>query len=398
MEIPSEREHSKVFCILPWIHMNVMPDSSVLPCCVSPYDDVYGDGKNQNLNEIWNSEKFKTLRKNMLSEKASAGCARCYNLEKSGFKSMRKEMNTFFKDSFPLAEKTAGDGSLKDIQLKYIDIRFSNLCNFKCRGCGPALSSSWHKEVTNEVKIKSIAVNAPDFWRELFSLIPHAEVIYFGGGEPLMTKEHYEVLSTLNAIGKHDIELRYTTNLSQLNYGDYDLSEIWKNFKKVTLGISIDDIGARAEYFRHGTKWNVIVKNLQTLIHKYPQIIRSVNCTINLMNVYHFPEIYEYTVLSGLIEPHEFNVNLLLDPDEFRIDVLPAHLKHKIGVRLTKFRFKLQCMDKKFHYALRDIDSILNFMNAKDNSKFLPQFFETTAKLDKLRGENFALTYPELTF
>lgn len=405
MEIPQAKEQdSKVFCILPWIHLNVMPDSSVIPCCVSPYDDIYGSGESQTLAEIWNSEKFKKLRLNMLEGKASTGCTRCYSLEASGFKSMRQEMNHHFRESFSLIEKTKPDGSLPEIQLKYIDIRFSNLCNFKCRGCGPTLSSSWqndHQQLygtySSEARVRSIAVNSPDFWRELSSLIPHAEVIYFGGGEPLITKEHYDVLSMLNQLEKHDIELRYTTNLSQLHYGDYDLSEIWSKFKKVTLGISIDDLGPRAEYFRHGTRWSVIEKNLQTLVEKYPQIIRSVNCTINIMNVYYFPEIYEYTVLSGLIDPVEFNVNLLLDPDELRVDVLPLEMKRKISTRLKKFKFKLQCMDKKFHYVLKDINSILNFMNAFDKSHLLPVFREKTVRLDQLRGEDFSSTYPELS-
>ncbi len=405
MEIPQAKaQDSKVFCILPWIHLNVMPDSSVIPCCVSPYDDVYGNGEKQNLSEIWNSEKFKTLRLNMLNGIESTGCARCYSLEASGFKSMRQEMNNHFQNAAALIDKTNKDGSLDDINLKYIDIRFSNLCNFKCRGCGPALSSSWqndHQQLyqtpSSEMKVKSIAVNSPEFWRELFSLIPEAEVIYFGGGEPLITKEHYEVLSLLNTLGKHDIELRYTTNLSQLHYGHYDLSEIWNKFKKVTLGISIDDLGKRAEYFRHGTKWAVIEKNLQTLVEKYPQIIRSVNCTVNIMNVYYFPEIYEYTVLSGLIDPVEFNVNLLLDPDELRVDIMDAEMKRKISTRLKKFKFKLQCMDRKFHYVLKDIDSILNFMNSSDKSHLLPLFKEKTRQLDQLRGEDFSSTYPELS-
>ena len=34
----------KSFCILPWIHLNVLPNGSVIPCCISPYDDIYGDG------------------------------------------------------------------------------------------------------------------------------------------------------------------------------------------------------------------------------------------------------------------------------------------------------------------------------------------------------------------
>jgi len=404
MEIPQAKEQdSKVFCILPWIHLNVMPDSSVIPCCVSPYDDIYGNGENQNLSDIWNSEKFKNLRLSMLKGIPSPGCARCYSLEASGFKSMRQEMNNHFQDAFSLAQKTKSDGSLDEMQLKYIDIRFSNLCNFKCRGCGPTLSSSWQNDYQqlygtppSELKVKSIAVNSPDFWRELFSLIPHAEVIYFGGGEPLITKEHYEVLSLLNTLGKHDIELRYTTNLSQLHYSQYDLSEIWSKFKKVTLGISIDDLYQRAEYFRHGTKWPVLEKNLRTLIDLYPQIIRSVNCTVNIMNVYYFPEIYEFTVLNGLIDPVEFNVNLLLDPDELRVDVLNDEMKRKISTRLKKFKFKLQTLDRKFQYVLKDIDAILNFMNGSDKSHLLPLFREKTRQLDQLRGEDFATTFPEL--
>ena len=30
--------------------------------------------------------------------------------------------------------------------MPYIDFRFSNLCNFKCRTCGPDLSSSWYED------------------------------------------------------------------------------------------------------------------------------------------------------------------------------------------------------------------------------------------------------------
>jgi len=162
------------------------------------------------------------------------------------------------------------------------------------------------------------------------------------------------------------------------------------------LGISIDDLGDRAQYFRHGTRWTVIEKNLKTLTDHYPQIIRSVNCTVNLMNVYYFPEIYEYTVLSGLIDPYEFNVNLLLDPDELRIDVLNEEAKRKITTRLKKFKFKLQTLDRKFHYVIKDIDSIIRFMNDSDKSHLLPLFHEKTEQLDKLRGEDFKSTYPEL--
>lgn len=398
-----DKQHSKVFCILPWIHLNVMPDSSVLPCCVSPYSDVYGDGKKESLAQIWNSEKFKTLRMNMLNQNPSSGCARCYSLEKSGFASMRQEMNHLFKDYFPLTLETRNDGSLDKLELKYIDIRFSNLCNFKCRSCGPALSSSWQKDheilynYKGDEKIKSITNSSPSFWREIHSLIPHADVIYFGGGEPLISKEHYEILSLLNTLGKHNIELRYTTNLSQLSYRNFDLFESWKNFNNITLGISIDDLEQRAEYFRHGTKWGVIKKNLELLMYNHPQIKRNINCTVNLTNIYHLPEIYEFAVFSNIVKPADFNVNLLLDPVELRVDVLPLNLKKKINTRLTKFKFKLLILGPSYLQTIRDIDSILKFMNEIDNSHYLAQFRERTLKLDQIRDENFATIYPELS-
>lgn len=394
---------SSSFCILPWIHLNVMPDSSVIPCCISPYNDHYGNGREQSAIEIWNSEKFKKIRLQMLAGETIPGCIRCTSLEKVGFKSMRQEMNHNFQSYLELTKSTNADGSLENIHLKYIDIRFSNLCNFKCRGCGPTLSSAWFEDyhlMNNspglEKKVNSIAVDSPFFWEELKKIIPGADIIYFGGGEPLITKEHYEILSYLNQHKLFDIELRYTTNLSQLNYGNYDLSEIWSAFKKVTLGISIDDIGERAEYFRHGTKWSQIEKNFDLLLLKYPLIERVVNCTVNIMNVFYLPQIYEYLINKEYIGPSNFHINLLLDPDELRIDVLPLDLKKLITIRLKKFKFKLSSQRLINYPLMKDIDNILQFMNENDNSKLLSEFQNKTIMLDHIRKENFLKTFPEL--
>ena len=57
---------SPTFCMVPWVHLHIMPDASVIPCCVAPYDDHFGDAKKRPLKEIWNSEKYKKLRINML--------------------------------------------------------------------------------------------------------------------------------------------------------------------------------------------------------------------------------------------------------------------------------------------------------------------------------------------
>lgn len=372
---------------------------------MSPYDDIYGNGSNQSLKEIWNSDKYKTLRQNMLSDTHSPGCQRCYILDNSGFGSMRTSINQRFDGCFPEVEKTEEDGSFQKDgpELHYIDIRFSNLCNFKCRGCGPALSSSWfedHQQLynykSNEPKIKSISVQSPDFWDELKLAIPKSEEIYFGGGEPLITKEHFEILKILEAEKRFDIRLSYNTNLAQLYYGQTNLAEIWSKFKFVKVGISIDDIEGRAEYFRHGTKWKVIEANLQKLMNSNPSVIRYVNCTVSLMNVLYLPEIYNQLVSSSVITPDNFNINILMNPDEFSIQVLPKHLKDIVRAKLSTFKDEL--FNKGFDYvkASHDFQNLITFMDEQDRSDLLPTFKERTLKLDSLRNENFALTYPEL--
>lgn len=394
---------TKNFCLLPWLHLHVLPDSTVIPCCVSPYDDSYGDGKTQSIKEIWNSDKFKKLRSNMLNDIPSEGCSRCYQIEKSGFVSLRESLNRNFKKNINLVSKTNEDGSLPYLDLKYIDIRFSNLCNFKCRGCGPTLSSAWHDDhqllfdyKSDQPKIKSVSINSPDFWEEFKSLIPHAEQIYFGGGEPLITKEHFEILRLLDTLGKYDVTLCYNTNLSQLNYGNTDLAQLWLKFKHVKIGVSIDDLGDRAEYFRNGTKWEVIEKNLFKLRDNYKNINLYTNCTVNIMNIYYLPEIYNYLTSHEIIHPDSFHINLLLDPCELSAQVLPPELKMKVKEKLRNQIDTWRLNFFTFGKVINDFENVITFMEEKDLSEHLPLFRKNTLKLDSIRSESFADTFPEL--
>lgn len=397
--------NSKNFCLLPWVHLHVMPDSSVIPCCIFPYDDVYGNGSTQSLKEIWNSEKFKQLRLNMLNDVPSAGCQRCYTLENAGFSSMRNSVNQRFKPCMDKVKTTEPDGTFQaeNPKFDYIDIRFSNLCNFKCRGCSPTLSSSWyedHQQLFNykasEPKVRSVSVQSPHFWEELKAAIPYAEEIYFGGGEPLITKEHFEVLKLLEQMERFDVRLCYNTNLAQLNYAQHNLAEIWSKFAFVKVGVSIDDQGARAEYFRHGTKWHVIHENLQKLRTDHPTVFRYVNCTVNIMNVLYLPELFVRLTLSKVIGVNNFNINLLLDPEEYSIQVLPQHLKDLVRNKLSKFRDDLAAQGEEFNKVVHDFTNILAFLDEKDQSHLLPMFKDHTLKLDQIRNENFAKTFPEL--
>ena len=104
------------FCILPWIHMHAWPDGRAMPCCIADSDQPFGDLKTNTIEEVWNSEKYKELRKAMLQGKQLDACKRCYELEASTWIwTLRKNSNEWFGDKhFDLVEKTNEDGSIDE--------------------------------------------------------------------------------------------------------------------------------------------------------------------------------------------------------------------------------------------------------------------------------------------
>lgn len=396
-------EENKAFCVLPWLHLHVMPDSSVIPCCVSPYQDIYGNVSTDPVEEIWNNDRFKQLRLQMIKGELPAGCAHCHMVEKAGFQSLRNTSNQRFQNEVPMMlMNTSANGHYAELKLKYIDIRFSNLCNFKCRGCSPTLSSSWYEDhnllynyKSDKPKVSNIATDSPEFWARFQELVMDSQEIYFGGGEPLITKEHFDLLRLLIAKGKTNVRLSYNTNLSTLTYGNHNLTDLWSQFKEVALGISLDDIGPRAEYFRNGTKWNIVHSNLLKLRDDFKNISRYVNVTVSSMNIFYLPELYEYLISEKIIDNSGFNINLLLDPVELRADILPLEVKNKIKEKLSLFSQKL--LKDGHPKSANDFINIINQMMKTDNSHLFEGFKERTKKLDHIRGESFEKVYPELS-
>jgi uncharacterized Fe-S cluster-containing radical SAM superfamily protein len=97
------------------------------------------------------------------------------------------------------------------LKIQFLDFRNSNLCNMKCRSCGPIFSSSWAEELGNTIVLNQ---QATDF----DSLdLTNCEKIYFAGGEPLLNYQHYELLQRLIDLGRDPV-LIYSTNLSSLKY------------------------------------------------------------------------------------------------------------------------------------------------------------------------------------
>jgi radical SAM protein with 4Fe4S-binding SPASM domain len=119
---------------MPFLHLHVGNEGYVKACCVANIN--FGNINKQTLPDIWNDKPIKQLRKKFEQGEVDKRCAVCYKLEEAGGKSIRQE--TF--------EKFPNFNYAKPSLPIYFDIRFSNVCNYRCRTCWHGASSKWFQE------------------------------------------------------------------------------------------------------------------------------------------------------------------------------------------------------------------------------------------------------------
>lgn len=394
---------SKYFCILPWIHMHIWPNGITYPCCLATNDYVLGNTNDKSFLELWNSERMRELRTNILEKKPTSGCTRCYEHEANGSRSMRMNMNMDYEHIWDKTDLTNPDGSLDEIDMRYMDIRFSNICNFKCRTCGPELSSFWYDDSVklneahkNNPRIYKIKKTLNELWDDMEQWIDSVERIYFAGGEPLIMDEHYKIMEHLLDIGKTDIHVSYNTNFSKLTYKKKDAVELWKQFPTIKVGASLDAMGPRAELMRAGTDWSEVERNRERLLKEAPHVEFQISCTVSAYNAWHCVDFFDDWIDKGWVTPDRIDINVLLFPEHQRAQVLPESLRKETQAKLMDYmlRRNLKVVDKngRSYNACRALIKSLD----TDKSDLISQFNELNNKLDNIRNEKISSVFTEL--
>jgi len=393
---------SDTFCMLPWIHLHAFPDGRAYPCCLSLMDHPIGTLKENTMAEIWNDAPLRQMRTNMLAEKPCKECTKCYEQEANGFFSMRNSQNKNMGHHVNIVDETHSDGTLERFELKYYDIRFSNLCNLSCRTCGDIFSSNWVKESKKMGWLPKDAPNVNyagryemDMWEQMEPHLDAVENIYFAGGEPLMMVEHFNILQELVRRGRTDVRLNYNTNFTETVFKQQDILELWNKFDRVSVGASLDANWERGEVMRRGGDWNKIVANRKRMLEVCPDVDFFISATLSIMNVFNVVDFHKEWIEQGLIKAQDFHINILQDPQRYRIDVLPAEMKQRVADQYNKHIEWLEPQDH-LARAVNGFRSAITFMNATDNSELLKEFVYRTDQLDKFRNENFFAVFPEL--
>jgi radical SAM protein with 4Fe4S-binding SPASM domain len=391
----------KVICMMPWVHMHIWPNGDAFPCCMSDSQEVFGNVHEEPIDFLINNEKFKELRRQMINGERPTACSRCYELEDTANSwTLRRNSLESFKKHIPIIKETEEDGSISEFKMRYLDIRFSNLCNMKCRTCGPSLSSTWHEDQiilhpdSTESKFIDLKSN-PDFMDDLKPHLDTIEEVYFAGGEALITPQHYEVLDYWLATGRTDVRLRYTTNFSALRYKDKKILDYWKKFEDVRVAASLDTHGERAEYARKGTIWKNIVANRKEMLRQCPDTYFEITPTVGIFSVHSLFDFHKSWVDQGLLNIDNIRVNILTHPRHFSITILPWEEKERVKSLYKEYVQWLKDNGAN-ESTVNAVWGIVEYMYSADHSKLIPEFQKQIITIDFIRDENFDEIFTEL--
>lgn len=279
----------------------------MIPCCVST-SKGYGNVNTESFKCLWQGEEMRRFRLKMLNDEAEETCSICYENEMANGFSLRKNTNFHYDKYIDWVVNTDNTGYALEAKPIYWDIRFSNICNLKCRTCSPISSSSWYNESRgnslfshDELKQQMDFSYAGKLLTSLVEYLPDVVEIYCAGGEPLLMSENLTILKKLKALEKYDLQLVYNTNLTQV-HRKIEFIQYWKSFKSLKFLISLDGSHQRGEYLRKGIIWDDILHNLLFLKDECPHGEIQINFTVSVFNILHLPDFHKEMLEKKYIE------------------------------------------------------------------------------------------------
>lgn len=385
---------NKPVCIVPWVHMHVYPNGSVTPCCVWPATSPISNITEGSLINIAESKPVNDIRRSIMNGIFPKHCSQCVSEDGTTSKalSLREIINTEFKDQIDsLLANTNTDGSLKNsFRMQYMNIRYSNLCNYSCRTCGPYHSSAIAEANNIGNPIKKITNIVPNYLTDIYSQLSNVKFVNFAGGESVLIPEHWDVLDRLKELEKTDTKINYISNLSKLTYKNKNLIEYIKDFPNFTLSGSIDASHERGEYLRYGTNWRNVEQNLKQI--RDNEINFSIHCTVSAYNVWHVPDLHRYLLSNDYVISDKFIINQLVSPKHLSVKILPNWYKEIVSKKIDEHISWLI----KNNIRANSWQKLITHMLQDDHSEFLQKFKTFNQELDIRHSKNLVEVFTEL--
>jgi len=417
------KQNSCTFCMHPFTGLATREDGAIKVCCRS---QPIGWIQEESLEEVWNGNAMREVRKQVLNNERPDVCKPCFDLEDQGVESLRQRhiagvipeaRANLYPDALDALEE---EDYTMPFELPTMEIKLNNLCNLKCRMCNPLDSTSWKDwdQVTefykkeNNYLIPTVDAlvskpgqyigpfdNSDNWWTSFEKLLPYFRRVEFAGGEPLMDPYHYKILDMLAPYGKN-IEIKYATNGTTLGIkGGRTIHDYWPKFKSVAVNVSIDGIHDVYEYIRGNGKFSEIEENIK-VFKSFSNVSRVVGAfTVQANNIMQIDKVIDYFLNDMGIIFYSHRVNY---PMSLSAQVLPPVLKQQVINNLevmkeTVLSYPLvEQNDLLKKVTLQQIQDNINFLQAKCMyESHWQDCIEFNRRLDKTRNQNFLSANPE---
>jgi len=374
------------FCIYPWIehHEAFYNGSGILTLCARSRKPI----KHISEMDSWkNDSDFNKIRNKMLSgEKLPDHCEYCYKYEENNIESYRQ---------FDTKEwiSKLGINSLEDLEKiedpYYYEIFSSNLCNLMCRSCNPGSSHLIAKEAKkfNIESVKSIKQTSNALESIKIDTLTSKHRVYIHGGEPTIMPDVLEFMRKCIKKKKTDFNLCFCTNAQQISDTFLDLVN---HFPQVSFSISLDGYGKINDYWRHGSDWDIVIKNAK-LLQSHGHVI-SINTVPGIYNITNLYLLYEFIDREFPMSGIYFQVN------HRRTQSAYNHPNHELVLKSME-----RCKKTNAYYAdsksnKSGIDSLYDYYKTSPACDLdaLSDFFKENDRLDEIRGIYLKDYIPEL--
>ena len=431
------------FCLAKWTQVTIHLGTGMTHSChhPSPHKIPLNELR-RNPSALHNTNHKKSRRKEMLEGKRPSECNYCWNVEDNS----NSFSDRVFKSTEPWSlkdfDKIKDSYWRDDFNPRYVEVSFSNTCNFACAYCGPQYSSKWVEEIEKfggyptEHKFNSIdAIKERNqmpykhnehnpyvdaFWEWWPDLYPDLHTFRMTGGEPLLSKDVFKVLEYIqdNYEKNPNISLAINSNLGvpdKLIDKFIDIAEDLCNNNKVKeliIFTSVEATGKQAEYSRYGLQYEKFWNNVEKILTKLPKVTINIMATFNALSVFSYGNLIDkvFDIKRKYANGERYWTSAIqLDTAYLR---WPTHLSVKI---LTEEQKQLiyACAEKALYYGIKEFTKDnYGFSNVEiqkikrlydyaigasdfDTSKYRKDFVRFVDEYDRRRGTKFLETFPQ---
>jgi hypothetical protein len=434
------------FCLAKWTQVTMHLHNGTTHSCHHPKPHkIPLDEILTNPTALHNTNFKKQIRKEMLEDKRPEECDYCWNIENASYAFSDRTLKSAEPWSAPYFEDILKSGWKKNYNPKYVEVSFSNTCNFKCSYCGPQYSSKWMEEINTHGPYKT-STNYNDiewfkkedtmpylaseknpyvdaFWKWWPEMYQDLHTFRITGGEPLLNKDTFKILDYIINTPTPNKKLSLCIN-SNLGIPKKLFDEFVKKIEIILdqelvhefiIFTSCDTWGPQAEYIRNGFEYKLFKERVDFLLDKFKPLTIDIMSTYNALSVPNYKYLIED--VAELKRRHHnpsryWGSSLLLDSSYLRF---PEHQTVKILDESWVSAIDEQAKLVDFYEQVRtgvvdghgftdiEINKILrikDWFTSSEGNKMIntnrKDFYKFITEHDIRRNTNFCKTFPEL--